>query len=75
MAGLEFEPREYSISYQAEKINLLAKEYALLEFLYRNRGKTFSREQLLDQVWPMEYPGERTVDDHVYRLRKKMKPC
>ncbi|MFU1795103.1 winged helix-turn-helix domain-containing protein [Paenibacillus azoreducens] len=74
MAGLEFEPCDYSVSFQAEKINLLAKEYALLEFLYRNRGKAFSREQLLDQVWPMEYPGERTVDDHVYRLRKKMKP-
>ncbi|MDT8979449.1 winged helix-turn-helix domain-containing protein [Paenibacillus sp. chi10] len=74
VVGLAFEPRDYSVSFQAETINLLAKEYALLEFLYRNRGKVFSREQLLDQVWPMEYPGERTVDDHVYRLRKRMKP-
>ncbi|GGF89438.1 winged helix-turn-helix domain-containing protein [Paenibacillus aceti] len=74
MSRLEFEPRDYSVSFQAEKIGLLAKEYALLEFLYQNRGQVFSREQLLDQVWPMEYPGERTVDDHVYRLRKKLKP-
>jgi len=73
MPKLEFEPRDYSVSFQTETISLLAKEYALLEFLYRNRGKVFSREQLLDQVWPMEYPGERTVDDHVYRLRKKLK--
>lgn len=73
MAALEFDPRDYSVSFQAENIHLLAKEYALLQFLYRNRGQLFSREQLLDQVWPMEYPGERTVDDHVYRLRKKLK--
>ncbi|WP_285860525.1 MULTISPECIES: winged helix-turn-helix domain-containing protein [Paenibacillus] len=74
MAALEFEPRDYSVRFQAENIQLLAKEYALLQFLYQNRGQVFSREQLLDQVWPMEYPGERTVDDHVYRLRKKLKP-
>ncbi|WMT40153.1 winged helix-turn-helix domain-containing protein [Paenibacillus sp. D2_2] len=73
MPRLEFEPHDYSVSFQAEKINLLAKEYALLLFLYQNRGQVFTREQLLDQVWPMEYPGERTVDDHVYRLRKKLK--
>lgn len=51
---------------------LLPKEYVLLQFLYRNRGQVFSREQLLDQVWPMEFPVERTVDDHIYRLRKKL---
>lgn len=73
MTALEFEPRDYSVSFQGENIHLLAKEYALLQFLYQNRGQVFSREQLLDQVWPMEYPGERTVDDHVYRLRKKLK--
>ena len=73
MTALEFEPRDYSVSFQGEKIHLLAKEYALLQFLYQNRGQVFNREQLLDQVWPMEYPGERTVDDHVYRLRKKLK--
>ncbi len=53
-------------------VELLPKEYALLQFLYRGRGRVFSREQLLDQVWPREYPVERTVDDHIYRLRKKL---
>lgn len=73
MTALEFEPRDYSVRFQGENIHLLAKEYALLQFLYQNRSQVFNREQLLDQVWPMEYPGERTVDDHVYRLRKKLK--
>ncbi|GIO33008.1 MULTISPECIES: winged helix-turn-helix domain-containing protein [Paenibacillus] len=73
MAFLNFHPNDYSVSYGSETVTLLAKEYALLRFLYQHAGRTFTREQLLDQVWPMEYPGERTVDDHVYRLRKKLK--
>ncbi|CAM2857531.1 helix-turn-helix domain-containing protein [Paenibacillus sediminis] len=41
--------------------------------MYDNRNQAFKREQLLDTVWPLEYPVERTVDDHIYRLRKKLK--
>ncbi|WP_136607293.1 winged helix-turn-helix domain-containing protein [Paenibacillus dokdonensis] len=73
MAYLDFHPNDYSVTYKSDTISLLAKEYALLQFLYRHAGQTFTREQLLDRVWPMEYPGERTVDDHVYRLRKRLK--
>lgn len=74
MAQLDFNPADYSVSFKSEKIHLLAKEYGLLQFLYSHRGKVFSREQLLDQVWPMEHPVDRTVDDHIYRLRKKLRP-
>ncbi|WP_081752131.1 winged helix-turn-helix domain-containing protein [Paenibacillus sp. 1-18] len=56
-----------------EQVILLAKEFALLRFLYDNRNQVFTRGQLLDRVWPLEYPVERTVDDHIYRLRKKLK--
>lgn len=54
-------------------VALLAKEYALLRYLHRNANHVFSREQLLDRVWAGEYPVDRTVDDHIYRLRKKLK--
>ncbi|AIQ56615.1 winged helix-turn-helix domain-containing protein [Paenibacillus borealis] len=70
---LELNGSEYKVSAGGLTIELLPKEFALLQFLYRNRGRTFSREQLLDKVWPMEYPVERTVDDHIYRLRKKLR--
>lgn len=72
MAYLDFHPNDYSVTYKSDTIALLAKEYALLQFLYRHAGRPFTREQLLDQVWGEEYPGERTVDDHIYRLRKKL---
>lgn len=72
MAQLIFDPSGYMVSSGTESMELLAKEFALLKFLYENRGQAFSREQLLDRVWVLEYPVERTVDDHIYRLRKKL---
>lgn len=72
MAHLIFDPTAYTVSSGTESMELLAKEFALLMFLYENRGKAFSREQLLDRVWVLEYPVERTVDDHIYRLRKRL---
>ncbi|WP_410513823.1 winged helix-turn-helix domain-containing protein [Paenibacillus sp. BR2-3] len=69
---LELNESEYKVTAEGITVELFAKEFALLQFMYRNRGRTFSREQLLDKVWPLEYPAERTVDDHIYRLRKKL---
>lgn len=71
---LELHENEYKATAEGITVVLLPKEFALLQFLYRNKGRTFSREQLLDHVWPLEYPVERTVDDHIYRLRKKLRP-
>ena len=54
-----------------EAVELLNKEFRLLEFLVERPGRVFSREQLLDGVWGSEiYIDERTVDVHVGRLRK-----
>ncbi|UHA74661.1 winged helix-turn-helix domain-containing protein [Paenibacillus sp. 481] len=71
---LELYASEYKVTAEGITVALLPKEFALFQFLYRNSDRTFSREQLLDNVWPLEYPVERTVDDHIYRLRKKLRP-
>jgi len=58
-----------------EEINLTAKEFDLLQLFITNRGKVFSRQQLLDSVWKFDYLGEyRTVDVHIRRLREKIEP-
>ncbi|AIQ11684.1 hypothetical protein PDUR_06795 [Paenibacillus durus] len=62
---LEFSENGHTVSAGGITVELFAKEFALLRFLYRNRGRAFSREQLLNSVWPLEYPVERTVDDHI----------
>ena len=54
-------------------INLTSKEYDLLLFLLENKGKAFSRDQILNQVWGTDYFGsDRVVDDLMRRLRQKM---
>ncbi|MFS0783185.1 response regulator transcription factor [Bacillus sp. 1P06AnD] len=55
------------------RIDLTNKEYELLLFLAENKGKVFTRANLLDKVWGFDYVGDtRTVDIHIQRLRKKI---
>lgn len=63
----------HEVSVEGRKVDLTMKEFELLTFLARNRGRAFSRDELLDKVWGINYLGEsRTVDVHIRHLRKKM---
>lgn len=54
-------------------VALTFKEYELLKSLIRHKGKVFTREALLDDVWGYDYyGGDRTVDVHIRRLRSKI---
>lgn len=54
-------------------IELTLKEFELLKFLVENRGTVFTRDQLLNNVWGIDYMGEtRTVDVHIRHLRQKL---
>jgi DNA-binding response OmpR family regulator len=54
-------------------ITLTAREFDLLFFLARHAAQVFTREQLLDNVWDFEFPGDAsTVTVHMRRLRSKV---
>ncbi len=54
-------------------VTLTFKEYELLRFLASNRGRVFTRDALLNEVWGYDYyGGDRTVDVHIRRLRSKI---
>ena len=54
-------------------IKLTNKEYELLSFFLRNKGKAFEREEILNSVWGEDnYVNSRVVDDLLRRLRQKM---
>ena len=54
-------------------IELTMKEFDLIEFLMKNPGRVYSRENLLALVWGYDYQGDtRTVDVHIKRLREKL---
>jgi two-component system, OmpR family, alkaline phosphatase synthesis response regulator PhoP len=57
----------------SEPVKLTAKEFLLLRYLLRHRGRVLSRDVLLGDVWGYQYTGgTRTVDVHVRRLREKL---
>ncbi|WP_391120952.1 response regulator transcription factor [Psychrobacillus sp. L3] len=62
----------YELEYMGENITLRLKEFDLLFKLASYPGKTFSREQLIEEIWGFDYEGdERTVDVHIKRLRER----
>ena len=64
---------ERSGKIDGEAVSLTVKEYELLRFLLRNRGKVFSRDQLMSEIWGENFMGEsRTVDVHIGTLRAKI---
>ena len=53
--------------------NLTRREHLILQLLADHPGRYFSREEILDAVWPDDtLVGERSVDVHIARLRKKL---
>jgi DNA-binding response OmpR family regulator len=54
-------------------IDLQPKEYALLEYLLRNRGRTVSKTMIMEQIWDMHFdPQTNVVDVLICRLRNKI---
>lgn len=71
--GLNIDTDSRLVSLDAVPLELSPKEYDLLAFLFENRGKALSRQQILNQVWNFDYYGDlRTVDTHINRLRSKL---
>ena len=61
-------------SFGGEPLHLTTKEFDLLAHLATHPGRIFTREQLLDRIWPFDFGGEsRTVDVHISWLRSKLR--
>ena len=64
---------QYSVKIDDEDVQLTKKEIELLWTLAKNSTKVFSRDNLLDSIWGIDYFGDsRTVDSHIKRLRAKL---
>jgi len=71
--GLCLEPEAYLATLDGAALDLTRTEFELLHLLIRNPGRAFSRSYLLDAVWGENYvTGDRSVDNVVLRLRKKL---
>ena len=62
-----------SVTLGGLRVPLTRKEYRILFLLIENRERHFTRQQILDSVWDEDtYVGDRSVDVHIARLRKKL---
>jgi len=67
--------RSHEVRLHGKLVDLTPKEFKILETLMRERGRVFSRLELVKRVFGMDYEGfERTVDVHMMNLRKKIEP-
>ncbi len=70
---LEINIERHQVTVNGKNVELTLKEFELLSYLAEKRGHVVTRDQLLDEVWGIEYAGEtRTVDVHIRYLRKKL---
>ncbi|MGG1684446.1 MULTISPECIES: response regulator transcription factor [Bacillales] len=70
---LEVYPNNYEAFFQEEIMEVTPKEFELLVYLLRHKGRVLTREQLLSAVWNYDFVGDtRIVDVHVSHLREKI---
>lgn len=71
--GLRIDTAARLVYVDGERRNLSPKEYDLLYYLAKNRGKALSRESIITEVWGYDYYGDdRTLDTHIKLLRKSL---
>lgn len=71
--GLVIDIPAHTVTNNLKSVDLTIKEHNILVKLAKNHGRIFSREQLLDSIWGIDFVGDpRTVDSHVARLRTKL---
>jgi DNA-binding response OmpR family regulator len=72
VGGLFMDGKTYEVTLSGQALTLPRKEFELLFKLASAPGKTFSRDQLIEEIWGYDYEGnERTLDVHINRLRER----
>jgi two-component system, OmpR family, alkaline phosphatase synthesis response regulator PhoP len=73
--ALSIDLERRSVRRNNEPVDLTATEFDLLAILAREPGRPFSRTQLLEMVYDLDFAGyDRTVDAHIKNLRRKIEP-
>jgi len=72
--GITVDQNRRAVSFRSEEIHLSASEYELLLYLMQNKGRTVTREKILEQVWDVNgsYVNDNTLTVTMKRLRDKL---
>lgn len=75
LGNVVLDRQTYKVTTETESLALPLKEFELLYKLAGTPGQVYTREQLIDQIWGIDYTGDdRTVDVHIKRLRERFAP-
>jgi two-component system copper resistance phosphate regulon response regulator CusR len=73
VADLELDPVSHKVTRAGKEITLTGKEYALLEYLMRNKGRIVTEANIIDHVWDMQAePFTNVVGVYIHYLRNKV---
>ena len=73
LADLTLDPAAKRVERAGQPVQLMAREFSLLEYLLRNQGRVVSRADLLEHVWELDYDtGSNVIDVYINFLRKKV---
>lgn len=73
VGDVSIDPGGHEVFVRGETVRLPLKEFDLLRVLISNAGRVVSRDDLIDEVWGMDYVGDtKTLDAHIRRLRRKV---
>jgi DNA-binding response OmpR family regulator len=76
IGGVTVDPNAHTLTREEESVTISFYEAELLRLLHRRLGEPVSRDEILDKVWGTKthHPNNRTVDNFVVKLRKKIEP-
>jgi two-component system OmpR family response regulator len=73
VGGLELDLLARAVTREGKRIDLLAQEFKILEYLMRHAGEVVTRTMLLEKVWDFHFdPKTNIVETHISRLRSKI---
>jgi two-component system copper resistance phosphate regulon response regulator CusR len=73
VADLRIDTRAHAVTRAGRRVELTAKEYALLEYLARERGRVLTRAEIAEHVWDENFdPLSNLIDVNINRLRRKV---
>lgn len=76
IGNTELDFDSYTVSFSGKTVEIPQKEFLMLYKLMSSPGRTFTRRQIMDELWGFDSESEeRTVDVHVNRIRDRLRDC
>ncbi len=71
--GLVLDAGRFSVQVDGQTVPLTTREFEILQLLLAHQGRVFTRDNLLDRIWGLDYVGDpKIVNTHIKNIRKKL---